>query len=68
MQLYHTQQWYAPAHKCAQLRHCSMVNKNVTDNINTGKYLGRKDETETQKKVESCKIQIQCFVYHWLKN
>ena len=68
MLLYHTQQRYAPAYKCAQLSHCSTVNENVTDNINTGNSLGRTDETKTQKKTEHCKIHNRCFVYHWLKN
>jgi hypothetical protein len=66
--LYHTQQRYAPAYKCGQLHLCSMVSENMTDNIKDGNYLGRTHETETQKKIERCKIQIQCFVYHWLKN
>jgi hypothetical protein len=39
-----------------------MVNENVTDNINTGNYLGRTDETETQKKIQHCKIHIHCSV------
>ena len=66
--LHHTQQRYAAAYKCAQLHHCGVINENVTDNIKTGKYLRRTDETETQKNAEHHKIQIQCFVYHWLKN